>query len=144
MVKSLSPSAERAVYPYSRNRVLLSAIITVLSMILALTLLVEDASLVLFFFLSTVVVSVITFFAKERLYPFLASENLRNETDKEKKVSSWKMLIIAFFMLIGSILLPLLMAGFLPGPAWLIMITSFTAGVSISELALYFQASSNR
>ena len=140
----MSPNPERAVYPYPRNRVLLSAIITVLSIILALTLLLEDVSSVLYFFLFTVIVSVITFFAKKRLYPFLAGENLRNEADKEKKVSSWKMLIIALFMLIGSILIPFLMAGILSEAAWLIMITSFTAGVSISELVLYFQASSNR
>ncbi|UCG44844.1 MAG: hypothetical protein JSV58_05470 [Candidatus Bathyarchaeota archaeon] len=143
----MCPETTELVYPYPRNRVFLSAIITVLSVILAVTLLLEEPSsmlLVISYIFSTIVVTVLTYFMKERLYPFLAEEKLRGITDKEKKVSQWKMLIVAFFMLIGSILVPLLLAGILSEHAWFIMITSFTAGVSISELMLYFRFGSNR
>jgi hypothetical protein len=143
-VRTLCSDTKELTYPYPRNRVFLSGIIVILSAFLAFTLLLEDPSLILLYLVSTLILTVITYFAKRRLYPFLAEERLRNMNDQEKKVSRWKMLILAFFMLIGSILVPLLMAGILPGPAWLIMITSFTAGVSISELALYFQFGSNR
>ena len=140
----MSHNAKRAGYPYSRNRVILSAIIAILSMFLAITLLLDETSLLLYFFFSTLIVAAITFFIKKRLYPLLVSENLQSKTEKEKKLASWKTLLITASMLIGSILIPLLLARVLSGPAWIIMITSFMSGVSISEIVLYIKASSKR
>lgn len=140
----MSHNAKRTGYPYSRNRVILSAIIAILSMFLAITLLLDETSLLLYFSLSTLIVAAITFFIKKRLYPLLISENLQSKTEKEKKLASWKTLLITAFMLIGSILIPLLLARVLSGPAWIIMITSFMSGVSISEIVLYIKASSKR
>lgn len=140
----MSHNAKRTGYPYSRNRVILSAIIAILSMFLAITLLLDETSLLPYFFLSTLMVAAITFIIKRHLYPLLVSEDLQSKTEKEKKLASWKILLITAFMLIGSILIPLLLARVLSGPAWIIMITSFMSGVSISEIVLYIQASSKR
>lgn len=130
-------------YPYSRSRVFLSAIIAALSTILALSLLLSDAILLLYYFLGTFIVAVITFFLKKRLYLLLVTENTQGENEKETKGTSWKMLLISFFMLIGFIAIPLVFAGFLSAALWFIMITSFISGVSISEIVLYIQASSS-
>jgi len=140
----VSHNAKRAVYPYSRNRLILSSIIAILSTFLAITLLLDETSLLPYFFLSTLVAAAITFFIKRHLYPLLINENRESKTEKEKKAASWKILLITAFMLIGSILVPLLLARFLSGPAWIIMITSFMSGVSISEIVFYIQASSKR
>lgn len=140
----MGPNAKRERYPYSRNRALLSAIIAILSTILALTVLLNDIILMPYYFFSTFIVVIITFFLKKRLYAFLTDENLQSEAENEKEGTSWKMLLVAFFMLIGFIAAPLLLAGLLNPSLWFIMITSFMTGVSISEIILYIQASSNR
>jgi len=139
----VNPNANRKRYPYTKNRVFLSAIIVALSTILSLTLLLFDTVLVLYYFFATFIVVIISFFLKKRLYPLLITEN-QAEIENDTKHSPWKILLITFFMLIGSIGLPLLLAGLLSGPSWFIMITSFMSGVNISEIVLYIQSRSNR
>ncbi len=125
-------------YPYSTSRVFLSTIIALLSAFLALTLLMNDTIFVLYYCFLTSIATIITFILKKRLYPLLATD-YQPDTDNSTKQSTWKMLLAAAFMLIGAIVLPLLLAEFLSGPLWFVMITSFISGVSISEIALYLQ-----
>jgi hypothetical protein len=112
--------------------------IAVLSAFLALTLLTSDPILVLYYCVSTSIATIIAFILKKRLYPILMADQ-QPDTDNSTKDSTWKMLLAAAFMLIGALVLPLLLAGFLSGELWFIMITSFISGVSISEIALYLQ-----
>jgi hypothetical protein len=142
-VKLVNSDANRKQYPYSKNRVYLSAIIAALSIILALTLLLFEPVLVLYYFFSTFIVVIITFFLKKRLYTLLITKD-QAEIKSDTERSSRKILLITFFMLVGSIGLPLLLAGLLSGPSWFITITSFISGVNISEIFLYIQATSNR
>lgn len=130
-------------YPYTKRRVLLSAIIAAISTVFALSLLFYDTVLVLYYFFSTFIVAIITYFLKKRLYPLLITEN-QAKIESETKRSPWKMLLITFFMLVGFIGLPLLLAGLLSGPSWFIVITSFISGVNISEIVLYIQARGDR
>lgn len=141
LVEPVSRSSMSERYPYSRNRVFLSAIIAILSTILALTLIISDIILMLYYFIGTSIVTIITFLLKKRLYLLLVTENRKDETENEMKGSSWKMLLVAFTMLMGFIVIPLLLAGFLDPYLWFIMITSFMSGVSISEIAIYIQSS---
>lgn len=142
----MSLNSKRERYPYSRNRAILSAIIAILSTVLALTLLLSDTILMLYYFFATFILTTITFFMKKRLYSLLmiTTEDRQVETEDEMKGASWKMLLVAFFMLIGSIAIPLFLAALVSGPIWFIMITSFLTGVSVSEVILYLQARSNR
>lgn len=145
LVKLVSLNSQRRQYPYSKNRVFLSVIILVLSTIFALTLLLSEALLVLYYFLSTFIVATITFFLKKYLYRLLIiGESRDDDEEKETDHAPWKSLLIAFSMLIGFIAVPLLLAGLLSGAFWFLMITSFTSGVSISEIVLYLQASGSR
>lgn len=137
----MSPNSRKERYPYSKNRVILSAVIALLSTILALALLLRDTILMLYYFLAMILVAIVTFFLKKRFYPLLIAEKLQVEPENKLNGASWKTLLLAFFMLIGFIAVPLLLAGFLSASLWFIMITSFTSGVSISEIALYIQAS---
>lgn len=136
--------AKKRQYPYSKNRVFLSVIIAALSTFLALTLLLSDLNSVLTYFFSTFIFAAITFFLKKRLYSYLITDDTQGENENEKKSASWKMLSITLLMLIGFIAIPMLLAGFVTGFIWFIVITSFTSGVSISEIILYIQATSNR
>jgi uncharacterized membrane protein len=145
LVSRVSPTTEKSQYPYSKNRVLLSALITILSTGLALTLLQYYPLWVLYYLLATLAITVITFFLKQRLYSLMltAQEN-HVEDDKEPKRASWKSLLAAFVMLLGFVATPLLLAGFLDPTTWFILITGLMSGVSISEIALYVQASRGR
>jgi len=143
LVKNVGLDANRIAYPYSKNRVILSAIIALLSTVFALTLLMEDIVLVLYYVLTTFVCVTITYFLKKRLYTLLTNEN-QAESENETKHTPWKVLLMAFFMFLGFFAIPMLLAGLLSGLIWFIMITSFMSGVNISEIILYVRASSNR
>jgi hypothetical protein len=143
-VELVDLDAKKRQYPYSKNRVFLSVIIAALSTFLALTLLLSDLNSVLTYFFSTFIFAAITFFLKKRLYSYLITDETQVENENERKSAPWKMLLITFLMLIGFIAIPMLLAGFVTGVIWFIVVTSFTSGVSISEIILYIQATSNR
>ena len=145
LVPLVSPTTEKSQYPYSKNRVLLSALITILSTGLALTLLQYYLLWVLYYLLATLAITVITYVLKQRLYALmLTAQDNQTEDDKETKRSSWKSLLVAFVMLLGFVATPLLLAGFLDPTSWFILITGLMSGVSLSEIALYLQASRSR
>ncbi len=137
-VKTVNPNVN-AKYPYSRNRVVLSVVIAALSTMLALSLLLSDTILVLYYSFLTAIFAAITFFLKKRLYVLLLAEE-PDENEDDSKRTSWKILLIAFLMLVGSIGLPLLSAGLFSGSIWFTVITSFMTGVSVSEILIYVQA----
>ena len=138
----MSPDYKREQYPYSKNRVYLSGIIAVLSIALAFTLLSSNLLLMLCYFLATSALTFIIYHMKKRLYPRIITEEDQAEDESQLKLTSSKMMLIIFLMLIGFISIPLLLAGFIGGAAWFIMITSFTSGVSISEVLLFIRSSS--
>lgn len=112
----------------------------VLSLILALMMLLNESILMLLYYsFFTIILTVATFLLKIWLYPFLTTE--KSETEKnqaEKDRTPWKAILLVFSILIVLIIVPLLLARFLTGPLWFILILSFTTGVSISEVAIYF------
>lgn len=128
-------------YPYSKSRVYLSTIMAILSLMLALMFLLQEPTLLLlFYFFLTTILTAATFLLKINLYPLL----MREKIDTEKKQAEigptpWKALILVVLMLIVSFTVPLLLAGFLGGSLWVILVLSFTTGVSISEIILYFR-----
>lgn len=96
-------------------------------------LLIEPTSILLYALL-TIIITVATFLLKKRLYPLIMEEQPdQTATDH----AGWKMLLLAFLMLIGFVLVPLLLAGFLSAQMWFILMVSFITGVSISEIILY-------
>ncbi len=130
-------SANKKRYPHPKNRVILSAIIAALSTTLALTLLLYDAALLGYYLFSTLIVAIITFFFKERFYPHLIAEA---DTADDAKHSPWKALVTVFLIFIALIGFPLILAGFVSGPIWFMMITSFISGANIAELGIYVQS----
>lgn len=140
----MSLNGKTGQYPYSKNRVLLSVIIAALSTFLALTLLLGDIGSMLYYLFFTFILTVLTYLLKKRLYSYLIADDIEAEDEEGKKQSSWRILSIAFLMLVGSIAIPLLLAGLVSGLIWFIAVTSFTSGVSISEIVMYVQATGDR
>ena len=138
--ESVKLKTERRRYPYSKSRVYLSTIMTISSLILALTLLLEESILMLlYYFFFTIILTVATFLLKVRLYAFLMREKFETEKNQARiDRTPWKALLLVFCMLIAFVTIPLLLAGFLSGVLWVILILGFTTGVSISEIVLYF------
>lgn len=126
-------------YPYPERRVYLSAVIAGLSIILALALLSSQPVRIVYYFLLTIIFTVITFLLKRRLYTLILMDKDEEESLKNEEGTPWKALLLVFSMTLVSLIAPLLFAEILMGPVWFIMIISFTSGVSISEIVLYFR-----
>lgn len=126
-------------YPYSENRVYLSAVIAGSSIILALVLLFGQPFLILYYSLSTIAFTVITFLLKRRLYTSLMMDKDEEKTLRMEERTPWKALLLVLFVSLAFLIAPLLFAQIISGPVWVIMIVSFMSGVSISEIILYLQ-----
>ena len=140
-------ATEKTKYPYSKSRVYLSMAIALMALFLAGALFQSDPTLgltyLLYSLLATLVVIGATFLLKMRLYPLIAepseaTDNLHEQTKRSGLTS--KGLLLVFLMLIAPILVPLLLSGVLGGLAWLVMMTSYILGVSVSEILIYLYA----
>lgn len=126
-------------YPYSKTRVFMSSIMAILSMVLALTLLASDLVLLLYYLLSTSVLTIATLLLKTQIYPLINEQKYESEQDQiETTRTSWIVLLLTFTMLFVFLVVPLLLVNLLSSKIWVILIVSFTCGVSISEVFFYF------
>lgn len=103
-------------------------------MIMAFTMLGNEHVFILYYLLSTSLITIATFLLKVRLYPLISEERLETEQDQTPK----RILILTFCMLIAVLFVPLILAGFLSGASWFTLIVSYASGVSISEIIFYF------
>lgn len=126
-------------YPYSENRVYLSAAIAGSSIILALALLFGQPLLLIYYALSTIAFTAITFLLKRRLYTSLMMDKDEEKTREVEERTPWKALLLVLFVSLAFLIAPLLFAQIISGSVWVIMVVSFTSGVSISEVILYLQ-----
>jgi hypothetical protein len=104
------------------------------------TLLLDYPTLMFYYILSTIIMTFVTFVVKVHLYALITSE-LQEEAKTERNHFAWKNILLAFFMLLGGLLAPLLLARFLGGYSWFILITSLITGVSFSEIIIYHKLS---
>jgi len=126
-------------YPYPEKRVYLSAVIAGLSIVLTSALLSNQPILIIYYFVSTIIFTVITFLLKKRLYTFILRDENEENADENEDRASWKAMLLVLLMSLAVFVAPLLLAGIISAPIWFIMIASFASGVSISEIILYLQ-----
>lgn len=125
-------------YPYSKSRVFFNAIVAILSAILAFTLLANDLALMLYYLLSTSLITIATFLLKTHLYPKISEQKFETELEQtETNHTPWRMLLLTLGTLIALLIVPLLLARILSGPIWFVLIVSFMSGTSISEIIFY-------
>lgn len=126
-------------YPYPESRVYLSGVIAGLSIILALTLMLDQPLLMLYYFLSTLAATGVTLLLKRRLYTLLLNDADDEGTREPEDRTPWKILLLTLLMSMAFLIAPLLLTQILSATVWFIMIASFTSGVSLSEIILYLQ-----
>jgi hypothetical protein len=124
-------------YPYPKKRVYLSAALAGLSIILASALFSNQYILIVYYSVSTITFTVITFLVKKRLYTLILMD--KNEEKPDEDGAPWKTMLIILLMSLALFVVPLLLAGIISGLVWFMMIVSFTSGVSISEIVLYLR-----
>lgn len=124
-------------YPFNVSGIYTSVIIAILSIVLA-TLLLRDLLHLLYYLLSTILITVVTFILKKNIfYPRLARLNKDHAKTSEGGKRTWMLLILIFLGLIATLILPLFLTKVLDPYVWLILIISFTTGVSVAEILLY-------
>lgn len=124
-------------YPHSTSRFYLSALTALLSVILALLLL-QDSILSLYYFVSTLLMTIITFILRTRLFSAGTPKHSEKELfETEKSDSTFGMLILMLFALLAFVVIPILLVRVLDPYTWFILIISLTSGVSIAEVLFY-------
>jgi len=135
----MSSNAKKRRYPFSRTRVYISAVTSVLSVILAVLLLQGNLIHFLYYFICTLLIAPAIFVFNVRFLIAKASKPSREKIlPTEKGASQWKTLLLLFGILIVSMIVPLFLAQVLPPEIWFVLIISFTSGASIAEVLFYF------
>lgn len=118
----------------------MNAIVVALSLILAFMLLTTDLLLLLYYCIATIVATILVFLLKRRLYSRLViGERPERAPENEKQGAFWKTLLLTFLMMLLLLGFPLLLAGFISGTAWFIVVIGFTTGAGLSEIIVYMQ-----
>ena len=133
----LKAQKRRLRYPYGKNRVYLSAVLTVLSIILAFLLFWGRLLSFLYYLGLTAVLITVAVKLKTRfVYAEMRESSEERMSTTESKMQNWKALLILAGILIASMLLPLALAKFHP-EIWLIGVISYISGVSIAEVLFF-------
>ena len=133
----LKAQKRRLRYPYGKNRVYLSAVLTVLSIILAFLLFWGRLLSFLYYLGLTAVLITVAVKLKTRFfYAEMRESSEERMSTTESKMQNWKALLILAGILIASMLLPLALAKFHP-EIWLIGVISYISGVSIAEVLFF-------
>jgi hypothetical protein len=110
--------------------VYLSATLTILSIIIAGLLLQSNSYRLLYYGLLTAAITAVVF----ELKTHFAGWNTSFQSAQE----SLKPVVVLFLLLFAVLIVPLALAYFLPAEVWVILIVSFTTGLSLSEVVFYF------
>lgn len=134
---SFEARKRRTKYPYGKVRVYWSAIITALSIILALLLL-KSPLLLLYYLVLTLVLTAVVLALKIRFLrmrvPGVREEEL---SETESRAHRWRSLLILFGLLMVFLFLPLLLAKFVHPESWFVSLISYTSGVSTAEVVFF-------
>lgn len=118
----------------------MSGVIAGLSIVLAFGMLFDPPIMMVYYSLSTIVFTVVTYLLKRRLYFLLSLDKQETETSSAREGAPWKAMLLVLAVGLAALLVPLLFAEVLSAVFWFVMIVSFTSGISISEIILYFQS----
>ena len=138
-------SKKEHIYPHSKKRVIVNAIVAVLSIIFAVFLLASDIVLLTSYFLTATMLTVLIFFIKENLARRINNSERQDESQKETRGFSIKTLLITFIGFLLLLTLPLISAGLveiglISAAAWFIMIVGVTTGIGASEVLIYIRS----
>lgn len=122
-------------YPFSKTVVYWCIVITILSIVLVLLVL-QDPLLLIYYFVSTSVLTVVIFELKLRfLFQTKKSESLGNHLKDQK----WKRILLTSSGILLMIL-PIILLVFLPPVSWFMCLNVFVSSLSLSEVVLFYYA----
>jgi len=131
----------RPQYPSGMLGVYTSGILSMLSVVLAVLLLADKPWLLLYYLILSAFITAVVFTAKNYIISVRAAKQYKDnmvQTEEMKDGGTrWSMLIVTFFGLLLIIVIPMALARFLDPAFWIILIVSFTTGVSVAEVFLY-------
>ena len=132
---------KRPKYPFGTSGVYTSVILCLLSFVLAVLLLSEKPWFLPYYFIFSISIAVVVFVVKNYILSVRESRQYQNtmaEAQEEKEGGTrWGLLILAFLGLLLLIAVPLALANFLEPVIWVILLVSFSTGVSAAEFILY-------
>lgn len=135
--------AEKEKYSHRTSRFYLSALTAVLTVALAILLL-QDPILLLYYFVSTLFITVVTVMLRTRLFSIGTRKQPEDKLSQtEESHSTFGILIVMFLALLAFLLLPLLLAKLLDPYSWFILMISLASGLSIAEISFYFRTQRN-
>ena len=117
-------------YPHTWKLVVFSVFLSMVSLLFAVYTL-NDASLILTYFLYVIFFTAFFFFLKLKIYSQRIAEA---ETSKQ---TSKKSILLLLLILIFGVSSPFLLILFVDPVTWFLIILSFIAGVNIPEIILY-------
>jgi hypothetical protein len=139
---SSSDKSRSIEYPYGRSGVYLSAILAVLSIVLALLLLTDPIALILYF-ASTCLFTFITLRIKIYIYSRRNSEAPEEYSVTEREGSDGSNKWATILLIVGFIVamaMPLILLSILDVTSWFISLDGFISGVSLSEVILFYRS----
>ena len=131
---------KKEAYRYGVSRVYLSAMLAALSIIIAALLLHNSFYRLAYYAITTAAITALVFELKNRFTghtTFLSTKTQNTDSQQSEGRSSWKALFGLFVLLIACLITPLALAFVLPPEAWVILIVSFSTGVSLAEVFFY-------
>jgi len=132
---------KRPKYPFGTSGVYTSVILCLLSFVLAVLLLSEKPWFLPYYFIFSISIAVVVFVVKNYILSVRESRLYQNNTaeaqEEKEGGTRWGLLILAFLGLLLLIALPLALSNFLEPVLWVILLVSFSTGVSAAEFILY-------
>ena len=116
-------------YPYGKGRLYVSALTTVVSVMMAILL--GTATVWAYYAIFTLLMTTFAFVVKVYIF------SLRKTKEAGAK---WRDLIIVFLLAIAFLFVPLFLVNFLEPQVWFALLLSLVSSLGFSEIALYFYA----
>lgn len=124
-------------YPFSKSGVYLSAILAALSIVLALLLLTDPITLILYF-ASTCLLTFVTLEIKIYVFSRRKSEVPEEYSVTKPQGSNKLKTIFLMVCFIIAMAMPLILLSILDVTSWFISLNGFISGVSLSEVILFY------
>lgn len=124
-------------YPYGKGRLYMSALTTVVSIMLALLL--GTQTLWLYYAIFTLPITAFAFIVKVYLSSLRKPGLQEDKTvDDREGGTKWRDLVLVFLIAIACLFVPLFLVNLLEPDVWFAFLLSFTSSLGISEIALYY------
>jgi len=132
---------KKGTYRHGIGRVYWSATLVALSVLMAALLLHNSFYRLAYYAVTTAAITALIFELKNhfagRTTSFLSTKTQNTDSPQLEGQTSWKALIALFLLLVACVIMPLALAFVLPPEAWVILLLSFSTGVSLAEVFFY-------